>query len=308
MRNLLTFITRKQRIKCTPPWPFPLQQTHGKLKKHTKFDSCRIFFIQPQGSIVKTLLKFTIAAIVLAIGILFFNYYKKQTPTHSEKPSIRLGISADNPPFTFVKDGAFVGFEIDLAHALSSRMNHTLDILDLDFGGLIPAVKNDIIDLAIAGFNITEERKKNIAFSDNYYTGETGVISNQAFSSPAELAHTKIGVQHGSVWEAEAKKIAATYEGIEVIGFHRINQIVQELEQKTINAILIDTPVARQITQSHPKFIVSTLASLNEEQGMGVIFKQGSPLINECNKALAEIKQNGTLKKISEKWFNTEQS
>lgn len=256
---------------------------------------------------MKTLLKFTIAAIVLAIGILFFNYYKKQTPTHSEKPSIRLGISADNPPFTFVKDGAFVGFEIDLAHALALHLNYTLDIVDLDFGGLIPAVKNDIIDIAIASFGITEERKKNIAFSDSYYSSDTAIISNRPYTDFSELAHSKIGVQHGSIWETEAKRIIANYEGIEVVGFHRINQAVQELEQKTINAILIEAPVAGQIKQSHPKFIVSIFPAQNDK-GTGIIFKHGSALIAQYNQALAEIKRNGTFNKILEKWFNTEQS
>ena len=253
---------------------------------------------------MKAIIKSVVVALA-ALGILFFMHYRSAKKTSSEQQTLRLGISADNPPFTFVKDGAFVGFEIDLAHALTSQMKCSLEILDLDFGGLIPAVKNDVVDIVISGFNITEERKKNVAFSDPYYFGKTGVVAHETIKSAADLAGKRIGVQHGSIWEDEAKSIAAAQSDVEVVGFHRINQIVQELEQATIDAIVIETTVAQQILESHSHFKVSSIPSYTDQAGIGVVLPLSSNLLPQVNAALSEIKQNGTLKKITEKWFTT---
>ncbi len=254
--------------------------------------------------LMKNIFKFISVALIV-LGLVYFINSKRDTSSQEVKPTLRLGISADNPPFTFVRDGAFVGFEIDLAHALASQMGYNLEILDLDFGGLIPAVKNDVIDLSISGFNITEERKKNVDFSDPYYFGETGVVAHKAITSADDLADCRIGVQHGSIWEDEAKSIAATRDGVEVVGFHRINQIVQELEQKSIDAIVIEKTVAEQILNSHPHFKVSSIPSSSAQAGLGVVLRPGSELLKPINNALSEIKRNGTLKKIAEKWFTT---
>ena len=253
-------------------------------------------------------MKAVIRSVVVALAalcILFFIHSYRTKKITSDQQILRLGISADNPPFTFVKDGVYVGFEIDLAHALASQMKCSLEILDLDFGGLIPAVKNDVVDVVISGFNITEERKKNVAFSDPYYFGETGVVAHETIKSATDLAGKRIGVQHGSIWEDEAKSIAAAQPDVEVVGFHRINQIVQELEQESIDAIVIETTVAQQVLESHPHFKVSTIPAGTKQAGIGVVLPLGSNHLPQVNTALYEIKQNGTLKKITEKWFTT---
>ena len=251
-------------------------------------------------------MKTIIRSVVIALATLcIFLFIHSRTPkkTAPTQTVLRLGISADNPPFTFVKDGVYVGFEIDLARALASQMKCNLEILDLDFGGLIPAVKNDVVDLVISGFNITEERKKNVAFSDPYYFAETGIIAHEPIRQAADLANKRIGFQHGSIWEDEAKSIACASNGVEVVGFHRINQIVQELEQHSIDAIVIETTVAQQILDSHPHFKVSSIPSHSTQNGIGVVVPNGSKLLDQINPALAEIKQNGTLKKLTDKWF-----
>lgn len=252
---------------------------------------------------MKNIFRFIILGL-LAIGLVFFLTRSKETFTENEHQTIKLAVSADNPPFTFFKDNAFQGFEIDVAHALASELHYNLEILDLDFAGLIPAVKNDVVDMSISGFNITQERKQSITFSEPYYSGKIAIIAHKKHTSSSELSNTKIGVQHGSLWEKEAHSLAEKLPGITVLGFHRVNQIVQELEHKTIDAILIDSAVANQITISHPHFVVSTLNSEDEENGYGIVFKHNSPLIEKFNFALMSLKNNGTLNKITEKWFN----
>lgn len=244
------------------------------------------------------------------VGTAFFFYQRsKQQNTSPLGKTVRLGISADNPPFTFVKEGKFVGFELDLARAIAAETAYNLEIMDLDFSGLIAAVKNDVIDVSISGFNITEERKKNVAFSHPYYHSKLAVIGHKKYTSAAEFSNARIGVQHGSLFETAAKKLQEKFPQLSIVGFHRINQAVQELEQKGIDIILIDTAVADQIVMSHPLLQCSLIEEQDEESGLGVVFKKDSPLIKEFNAAIEKLKANGTLEALSNKWLvSTKQS
>ena len=238
------------------------------------------------------------------LSIAFFVYKISKKPIVPLEKTVRLGISADNPPFTFITNGKYVGFEVDLAKALAAKINYHLDVLDLDFSGLIAAIKNDVIDISISGFNITKERKKNVAFSDPYYSSNIAIIGHKAFTNKSELSAAQIGVQHGSLFEATAKKLHATMPETVISGFHRIPQMVQELENKTIDIILIDIAVAKKITASHPNLITSIITLDDEENNFGIVFKPGSPFIAKFNEALKTLKADGTLDKLIEKWFN----
>jgi polar amino acid transport system substrate-binding protein len=252
-------------------------------------------------------------ALVCALaGSAFFFYQRSKNHTVSPLgETIRIGISADNPPFTFVKDGKFVGFELDLARAIAAKIAYNLEVLDLDFSGLIPAINNDVVDAALADFGITDERKKNIDFSEPYYSTKNNIVilGHQTYMSSSEFPDARIGYQHGSVFEGAAKKLQAKLPGITAVGFHRVNQAIQELQQKSIDMILIDTAVAQQITQSHAALLISNLELDDDSNGVGVIFKKGSPLVAKFNEALKTLKADGTLEALTQKWLtSTEQS
>lgn len=255
---------------------------------------------------MKSLTRFILLCAIVGGGFFLYQHASQRaTPPLGE--SLRVGISADNPPFTFLKNGEFTGFEIDLARALAAELAYNFELLDLDFSGLIPAVQNNVVDLAIAGFNITPERKKNIAFSDPYYSGEAGVIAREPISDAQQLAGKRIGFQHGSLWEEEAKKLASQQQGVSLVGFHKINQIVQELEQESIDAILIETTVAQQIANIHKHLIVSAIPAQSEQDGFGIVFKLNSPLVPKFNTALAKLASNGMLDALKKKWFTNAQ-
>ena len=90
---------------------------------------------------------------------------------------LRLGLSADYPPFEFKKDGRVVGFDVELAEELAKDLGYSLEIQDMDFSALIPSLTSGRVDFVMSGMAVNEERKKNIDFSDIYYTGKFAVIS-----------------------------------------------------------------------------------------------------------------------------------
>jgi ABC-type amino acid transport substrate-binding protein len=258
---------------------------------------------------MRTKIQFIILSLIALLFATFtINYFSKKPSVsieHENKKILRLAVSADNPPFTFYKNEIFQGFEIELIKELGSRMNYNLEILDLDFGGLIPAVKNNVVDFSISSFNITPERLKSISFSQPYYESIPTIIGYQKYKDLNQLSNKIIGVQHGSIWEIVAKKLAAENQTITVLGFHRINQIAQELSQKSIDAILIDAQVAKKICATRPMWLSEELNIPNENNNYGIVFRHDSPLIKEFNDKIFEIKNDGTLNKLVEKWFNT---
>ncbi|MBM3894114.1 amino acid ABC transporter substrate-binding protein [Candidatus Dependentiae bacterium] len=252
---------------------------------------------------MKTKIQFSFLLFIALILVFLYIKHRPHSSLDTGHQTIILGISADNPPFTFFKDDRFQGFEVDVAQEIASRLGYSLEIKDLDFSGLIPAVKNNVIDFSISSFNITPERKRNIDFSIPYYESMPTVIGNDSYKTEVDLQGITVGVQLGSVWETFAKQLAQTNPTLTVSGFHRINQMVQELSQETINAILIDAEVAKKIAKNNPKWTLSTLKSASENNQYGIIFKPNSPLVESFNNTLQEMKTDGMLNKLTEKWF-----
>ncbi len=90
------------------------------------------------------------------------------TPIGESDEIVFFGTSADTPPFSFVRDGKLQGFEADLAYTFCNEYGYTAKMNIMDFDALIPAVTSGKIDMAIACFGVTEERKESVAFSVPY--------------------------------------------------------------------------------------------------------------------------------------------
>ena len=94
-----------------------------------------------------------------------------QLPVGTGEP-LRFGTSATTEPFSFV-DGTqqVVGFDVEIATRVAARLNRKLEIVNMDFGAMIPALVAGKVDLIGACITITDERKKSVLFSESYYTG-----------------------------------------------------------------------------------------------------------------------------------------
>src|SRR5689334_7915697 len=95
----------------------------------------------------------------------------------SDQKILKLGVSADYPPFEFKQNGRIVGFDVDLAEELAKELGYTVEIQDMDFSALIPSLKTGRVDFVMSGISVNEERKKNVRFGDPYYSGKFAVVS-----------------------------------------------------------------------------------------------------------------------------------
>ncbi|AIL65056.1 Arginine-binding extracellular protein ArtP precursor [Rickettsiales bacterium Ac37b] len=220
------------------------------------------------------------------------------------KQTLIMGTSADYKPFAFIQDNEIVGFEVDLAKALAKELNINLEIKDMDFAALIPALNSTRIDFVMASMTPSSERLKHIDFSNPYYTGFVTILTRKdnSISDLDGITQGTLGVQMGSVWETFANKKAFENPDIKVFVGNKIPQLIEELKVGRIDILILEEEQAREIVLFNPEF---TYIILNKsEDSIAVAFTKGSNLVPEFNKALETLERTGELSRLRAKWLN----
>ncbi|TYP58578.1 basic amino acid ABC transporter substrate-binding protein [Thermosediminibacter litoriperuensis] len=216
-----------------------------------------------------------------------------------------LGTSADYPPFEFhqVTGGKdeIVGFDIDLAKAIAKELGVELEIKDIAFESIIPAVLSKTVDLGIAGFTITEERKKSVNFSDPYLEGGQQIITykGSGIRSKEDLKGKTIGVQLGTTGEEIAKKI----EGAKLKQFDKVDAAMLDLMNKRVEAVIIDFAVAQAYATNNPDKLELAAETLDDAAKAVVIRKEDGKLLDVVNKVIKDLKVSGEYDRLVKKWF-----
>lgn len=226
----------------------------------------------------------------------------------SEQSSIRFAVSADYPPFSFVNNGKIIGFEIDLAKALAKKLNKKAIFKDIQFSSIPPIVSNGQVDLAIASITRTEQRALKFSFSDDYYFPIDGlsVISEHDGVSIRDIDDKgKIVVcQLGSIMELWIKdKIASRKIKAKLIAMDSTAQIIEAIKSKQADFAIIETRQAIEIV-SKTSNLKYSIIDKNITKGYSMMLKKNSPLLNDVNKAIKDLKEDGTMEKLYSKWFN----
>lgn len=229
---------------------------------------------------------------------------KKDGAAADGKKVLRAACNADFAPFEFQdKDGKYVGFDMDLIRAVGKEMGYEVEIQNLNFDGLIPALNAKNIDVAVSGMTITEERKNKVLFCDPYYqAGLTIAVrsDNQDIQSFGDLKGKKIAVQIGTTSASEAKKV----EGADVREFNSSADTFTELNNGGVDAVINDRPVNDYYMVQNPKAQLKVLSDVltAEEYGMA-LSKDNKELADQINAALKKLKENGEYDKIYATWF-----
>ncbi len=220
-----------------------------------------------------------------------------------------MATSADYPPYEFFEtergDGEPVGFDIDIAKYITGELGYELEISDMDFNGIIPALQSGRADFAMAGMTPTEERQENVDFSSVYYDAKNTIVTTEGagFSSYEDLAGQTVGVQLGSIQENEAKEKAEEIGDMTLEPRNRISELIQELKAGRIDAAIIEDTVAKGYIANNPDLEFTTLEGGEEASGSAIAFPKDSELRAEFEAVLEEMRENGELETLIEKWF-----
>ena len=229
----------------------------------------------------------------------------KKAPAAQAPKVLKVGTEPTFAPFEFQKEGSkeFDGFDMDLIRAIGKQMNMKVEILNMGFDALIPAINAGNIDLAIAGMSITPDRQKAVDMSDPYYVSGLVVVvgkDNAAVKSVNDLNNKGIAVQIGTTGAERAAKVP----GAKVKNFNTNAEVFLELKNKGVEAVIIDKPVAEYfLATGGGKDYAKIVGDTMEAESYGISLKKNSPLTKDINKALLDLKKNGEYDKLYTKWF-----
>lgn len=226
-----------------------------------------------------------------------------------------LGLDDAFPPMGYVdtKTGELIGFDIDLAKEVCKRLNIELKPQPIDWKSKTAELNNGNVDCLWNGFSKTPEREKELNLSTPYMKNEQVILIKTGvdFKGLKSLAGKTIGVQSDSSADAalnENQDFKKTLKS--VVQIDDYSKAVLELQNGTIDAIAIDEVVARFYLTNNP----GAYKILEEEDGKSSTLatedyiigfrKADNALTEKVNGALKEMASDGTMAKISEKWFN----
>ncbi|MGG1688170.1 transporter substrate-binding domain-containing protein [Pseudalkalibacillus sp. NRS-1564] len=225
----------------------------------------------------------------------------------SSEETLIMGTSADYPPFEYIdsaKGEDIIGFDVDIANYIADELGYNVEIKDMDFSGLITALSSERVDFVLAGMTPTDERKENVDFSEIYYSANHMVVSlsDNKMSKPEDLNGAKVGVQLGSIQEDKANELKDSGINMEIITLNRIPELIQELKSGRYDAIIIEDTVAKGYLKSNEDLTGENLPN-TEEAGSAVAFPKDSELTEEFDEVIKEMKENGKMDELIEKWF-----
>lgn len=207
-------------------------------------------------------------------------------------------------PFEYKENGKYVGFDIDLWDAIAKDIGVSYKLQPMDFGGIIPGLQTNQVDVGLAGITIKDERKKVIDFSDGYY--DSGFIlmvpKDSNITSGADLAGKKLAVKTGTSSTDYAKE---NFKNTELRLFPNSDNAYLEVMTGRVDAAMHDTPNVLYFIKKNGQGKVKSVGTQMMAHQYGIAFPKGSPLVTKVNAALAKLKANGAYNDIYMKWFGS---
>ncbi|MCS3900522.1 basic amino acid ABC transporter substrate-binding protein [Methanococcus voltae] len=224
-----------------------------------------------------------------------------------EEPYVlTVGSSVDFRPFEYMdENGKPTGFDMDIIHEIGRRLDMEIEIIDSQFGGLIPALNTKKFDCVISAMTITENRSKEVKFSEPYF--EAGQIlsvnkDNNEITTLEDLSDKKVGVQIATTGDLIASENASKYN-YEVKQYNKIGDAFMDMKNGKIDAVLVDNVVATEYFQENPGLYKLT-GDLMTSESYGIATRlDDTELSEKIDKALADMKADGTYDEIYNKWF-----
>ena len=225
-----------------------------------------------------------------------------------DKKVITVGTEGTYPPFEYYDDSnALTGFDIELMDLIGAKIGREINMVDMAFDGLIPALITSKIDLIAAALNATTERRKVVEFTDVYQIADAAILTkagNNSMKSMADLRGKAIGVQLGTT---EDLYLTDAGLGANIKRYQKVNDAVREVILDRIDGVLLDTPVANGYLE-HDRFEGFLEIAFKElingpEEGFSLaIRKNDAPFLDALNKALRELDESGELDALKDKY------
>ncbi len=217
---------------------------------------------------------------------------------------LTMATNAAFPPYEYYESNEIVGIDVEIAEAIADKLGLELKIEDMEFGSIIIAVTQGKADIGLAGMTVTEERLQSVDFSDSYATGIQAVIvaEDSDVKQIADLDGKKIGVQLATTGDIYAKEDFGE-ENVEA--YNKGADAVMALKQGKVDAVIIDNQPALAFVKSTEGLKILETEYAVEDYA-AAIAKGNDALVQAVNGALAELKEDGTIQSIVDKYIVSE--
>lgn len=237
----------------------------------------------------------------LVMGLVLASMMLASCSTSSAK--IRVATDATWPPFEYVNDQTkqIEGFDIDVMNAIAQKQNLDIEFVNVAFDPLLAGMAQGMYDVAISSITITEDRAKEMLFSDSYFAaGQIITVrkDNTKITGRDTLAGS-VGAQIGTTGAMEVEKIkTATLKTYDDIGL-----AFQDLMNRQIEAVVCDNPVAMGYTGKNPDKL-KVVGGVFTDENYGIAVAKGkTDLLAKINAGIKAIKSEGLIEQLSKKWL-----
>jgi len=234
-------------------------------------------------------------------------------PASAEMKKVLIGTEGAYPPFNYIdSDGKLVGFDVDIAKALCKAANFDCEFVVQDWDGIIPGLLAKKYDAIIASMSVTEERKQKVDFTDIYYPSLAKFVAKKGANieiSKEGLKGKSIGVQRATIHENFLRDNFG--DVVDIHAYATQDEANMDLVSGRIDLVLADavalnegflkTDTGKGFAYIGPDFTDPKWFG----EGAGIAVRKGEDKLREAlNKAIAQIRADGTYKKINDKYFD----
>ncbi len=213
--------------------------------------------------------------------------------------TLTMATNAEFPPFEYIEGGEVVGADVDIANAIAEKLGKKLEITNIDFDAALTGAATGKYDVAIAGITADDERRKNMNFSDDYYMASQAIVvmADSDIKTKDDLEGKIVSCQEGTTGEQYLND-----NGYTVQSFKAGPEAMTALTTGKVDALVIDNEVAKALSAKQNGKTVVLEEPLTKE-AYAIALKLGNDeLTEQINGALAEIKEEGKLAEIFEKY------
>lgn len=228
---------------------------------------------------------------------------KKSTPVFStvENGVLTMATNAQFPPYEYYNGNDIVGIDVEVAKAIADKLGLGLKIEDMEFESVISSVENSRVDIGITGITETVERKKSVNFTESYATCIQSVIVKKGsdIQSVEDLNGKRLGVQlltTGDIYAVNdygAENVEEYNKGVDAVG---------DLISGKIDCVIIDNESAKSFAADNEGIQILD-AAYSIEEYVACVSKSNEELLAAVNRAIKELKEDGTIQNILDKYI-----
>lgn len=215
---------------------------------------------------------------------------------------LRVGTVTDNRPYSYIENGKNTGLDMEIMRGFAKKENLKVEIRQMDWATLMPAVANKQLDVASATITITEERKKNVAFSDPYMIGPIAVLTSKDSGideQASSLDGKRLGLVQGTLTDQYAQKNFKA----KIVRFPDTTSGYTALQTGSIDAFFTDEPIARAFAEKNDKMTLAQTIT-KDQAPFGMVFSKDNDALRErFNTYLQSLIDDGTLMSLQKQYL-----